>query len=332
MTTNVLTNLDFNRNAIIRALLNPVAAFPTVPAPRAGEVCYLTTDNRLYYFDGTIWVDPRLRSNHTGTQLAATISDLAATINARSLSAFTAPTADLSVGGFKLLNVADPVLSTDGANKNYVDNAVAGTDYKASVLVAATVNTPLTSLNAVDGITPVAGSRILLTAQTAPAENGFWIASAGAWTRALDADGVGELTDGATVLVEQGTNADTRWTLSTNNPITIGTTALTFVKTAAATVYTGGTGITLAANAIAVDTAVVVRKVTALIGDAAAFTFAVAHNLANQFVQAQVFEVATNQEVIVDIIQTSANVVTITFAGAPNTPPAANAYRVVVQG
>jgi hypothetical protein len=81
-----------------------------------------------------------------------------------------------------------------------------------------------------------AGDRILPKDQTTGADRGIYIAAAGAWTRATDADGAGELIPGALVVVSEGvTLADTEWMLTTDAPITIGTTALTFTKQGSST-------------------------------------------------------------------------------------------------
>lgn len=110
-----------------------------------------------------------------------------------------------------------------------VQRIAAGGDYKASVLAATTANIALTGLQTVDGVALAAGDRVLVKNQTAGAENGIYLASAGAWTRTTDADAAGELTSGAIVPVESGTlNADTLWILTTDGTITIGTTALVF--------------------------------------------------------------------------------------------------------
>jgi hypothetical protein len=89
-----------------------------------------------------------------------------------------------------------------------------------------------------------------------------------------------------------------------------------------------GTGITVNADDVAVDTSVVVRKYTALIGDGASTSLAVTHSLSNQWVIAQVIEVATLAEVFCDIVRTSSSATTFIFA----TAPASNAYRVIIQG
>ena len=104
-----------------------------------------------------------------------------------------------------------------------------GGDYKASVRVATTANIALTGEQTIDDVAVVAGDRVLVMAQTAGAENGIYVAATGAWARAEDANGAGDLTSGVLVPVESGTvNADTVWMLTTDGAITIGTTALTW--------------------------------------------------------------------------------------------------------
>lgn len=80
------------------------------------------------------------------------------------------------------------------------------------------------------GVALTAGDRILPKDQTTGADRGIYIAAAGAWTRATDADGAGELIPGALVVVSEGSLADSIWELTTDGTITIGTTALTFAR------------------------------------------------------------------------------------------------------
>jgi hypothetical protein len=71
-----------------------------------------------------------------------------------------------------------------------------------------------------------------------------------------------------------------------------------------------------------------VKKFTQLIGDGSATNIAVTHNLGTKAITAQVYEVATDELVIADVVATSTTVATIKFA----TAPASNTYRVVVTG
>lgn len=104
-------------------------------------------------------------------------------------------------------------------------------DFKESCRIASTANiAALTGLSVIDGVTPVVGDRILLKDQSTASQNGVYVAAAGAWSRAVDFV-TGTASSGACVAVTEGTvNGDTLWLLATNDPITIGTTPLTFVS------------------------------------------------------------------------------------------------------
>jgi phage-related tail fiber protein len=127
------------------------------------------------------------------------------------------------------------------ATREFVTTTVAAElaklDTKASVKAAATANlAALSGLQTVDGVALAAGDRVLVKNQAAGTANGIYVVAAGAWARAADADANSEVTPGLLVAVEQGTeNTDTVWQLTTDAPITIGTTALTFELTAALT-------------------------------------------------------------------------------------------------
>lgn len=78
---------------------------------------------------------------------------------------------------------------------------------KQEVRVAATSNVAsLSGLLTIDGVTLVAGDRVLLTGQTSAAANGIYVAAAGAWARATDANTTSKIT-GAVVSVAEGTTA-----------------------------------------------------------------------------------------------------------------------------
>jgi phage-related tail fiber protein len=125
----------------------------------------------------------------------------------------------------------------------YVDAARAGLDVKDSVRAASNTNHALTGLQTVDGVSGADGERFLLRAQTSAPENGIWVMHTGGWTRAADADTSAKVNAGMFVFVEEGAIwADTGWVLSTNNPITLGTTALSFTQFSQAGVIQAGTG------------------------------------------------------------------------------------------
>lgn len=91
--------------------------------------------------------------------------------------------------------------------------------------------------NALDGVALAANNRILVKDQATGSQNGIYVVTTlgtganGTWTRATDADGVGELFAGLLVVVQEGTaSADAVWELSTDGAITIGVTSISFVR------------------------------------------------------------------------------------------------------
>lgn len=119
------------------------------------------------------------------------------------------------------------------ATREYVDSKVLEElyklDSKQSVLAATTGNIVLSGLQVIDGVVLPAGARVLVKNQTVARDNGIWIASAAAWTRAPDADSSSKVTSALVVSVEQGiAQADTRWQLINDVAIVLGTTPLTF--------------------------------------------------------------------------------------------------------
>lgn len=157
-------------------------------------------------------------------------------------------------GGTMTGDIIQPNAPTNAfhlANKNYIDNLITGITWKGSVRVATTTNITLSGLQTVDGISLVAGNRVLVKNQTLSQNNGIYIVSAGAWTRATDCDSAAEL-ETTTVLVTLGTaNKNTQWTESLAI-VTIGTDPVTFVQIAGAGVYTNGSGITLTGNVFSI--------------------------------------------------------------------------------
>lgn len=125
-----------------------------------------------------------------------------------------------------------------------------------AVATVAKTNISLTGEQTINGVL-TSGSRVLLTGQTAPAENGLWKTAAGAWQRpgngfdasSVDADGniSASYFPGLQIYVNGGTYANTLWTLTTTAAITLGTTGLTFVRVNEITHYdsnasSGGSG------------------------------------------------------------------------------------------
>jgi len=108
--------------------------------------------------------------------------------------------------------------------------AASGFSLIAPVRAATTENITLSGAQTIDGVAVVATDRVLAKNQTSPAENGIWVASAGAWSRASDFNETSEVVKGSYVIVNEGaTQASSAWVLSTAGSIVVGTTAQSWI-------------------------------------------------------------------------------------------------------
>lgn len=165
-----------------------------------------------------------------------------------------AMTGDLNVDGNRVTNVPNtPSDGQDAVNKNYVDSVAQGLDVKESVRATTTANITLSGAQTIDGVSLVAGDRVLVKNQTNAEDNGIYVVATSAWARADDADSDADVTSGMFTFVEEGTaNADTGWVLTTDNPITVGTTELAFAQFTGAGQIVAGAGLTKSGNTLAV--------------------------------------------------------------------------------
>lgn len=153
-----------------------------------------------------------------------------------------------------------PTASTDIANKLYVDTVAQGLDAKASCVAATTADITLSGAQTIDGVSVVAGNRVLVKNQTLSQNNGIYLCAAGAWTRTTDADTWDELTSAFT-FIEQGTvNGDTGYVCTANAGGTLGTTALPWSQFSGAGTFTAGTGLTLTGSVFSLTSPVAVAN------------------------------------------------------------------------
>lgn len=198
--------------------------------------------------------------------------DTSGVVAQQSFGAITATSAALTSGTI----TAAPVNATDIVNKEYADSIASGLNYHQPVNYASTAALPAYTYNngtgginatitanangalSMGGGSPTATQRVLVKDEVganAPYNGIYVVTQAGTsllpfiLTRATDYDssgtGTNEIDAGDYVLVISGTLASTAWVQQTPLPITVGTTALTFLQFNAPITYLAGTGLNL---------------------------------------------------------------------------------------
>lgn len=361
MARVILVNLDLNGNQLLNARAQVLASDPGSPVE--GQFWYNSASGTFKFRKG------------------------AATVVLGTLDQISAPAADVAMATHKITGLGDPAAAQDAATKAYVDSVATGLDVKnavrlatAAALAAYTPGSNTLTANAngalsVDGVAVANGDRILVKNESGANEkyNGLYVVtdlgSAGTpWilTRSSDADVSAEVTSGLYAFVTAGsTLAATGWILTTADPITLNTTALTFTQFVASASYTAGAGLTLTGSTLAVgagtgitvnadDVALTipvaitsggtgatsaaaalaalggVGKYAASVGDTTSTQFDLTHGLAaSRDLVVQVYRVASPYDQIeCDVQHLSTTQVRLIFATAPST----NEFRVVVLG
>ena len=163
----------------------------------------------------------------------------------------------VDVNNSRIVNITDPTQAQDAATKGYVDAVKQALDIKDSVRVATTANITIASdLNVgdtIDGVTLADGDRVLVKDQSTGSENGIYTAGTTP-ARATDANTSAEVTSGMFCFVEEGTvNGDNGFVLTTNDTITLDTTALTFVQFSGAGQIVAGDALSKSGNTLNVN-------------------------------------------------------------------------------
>jgi hypothetical protein len=169
---------------------------------------------------------------------------------------------DLVMNGNQISGLGEPTQATHAATKGYVDSVAEGLHVHASAAAATTANINLTSggLLVVDGVQLVADDRVLVRAQTAPAQNGIYLAKSGAWVRAADYDSPAEIQGGDFTFVTGGTLYNSSGWVQTDAVTTLGTDPIVFTQFSGAGTYVAGNGLSLTGTSFSIDENITATK------------------------------------------------------------------------
>jgi hypothetical protein len=203
--------------------------------------------------------------NFDGTA-AITVTAAAGTLSGTTLAAGVTASSLTSLGTIANLTATagtiatTPSGSTDIANKLYVDTVAQGLDAKASCVAATTADITLSGAQTIDGVSIVAGNRVLVKNQSLSQNNGIYLCASGSWTRTTDANTWDALTSAFTFIEQGTTNADCGFVCTANAGGTLGTTALPWSQFSGAGTFTAGTGLTLTGSVFSLTSPVAVAN------------------------------------------------------------------------
>lgn len=311
---------------------------------------------RADHVHGTPAHDAAAHSSIKVSDLAVPIA--AVSFNSQKITNLGTPTADSDAATKEYVDATAQGLHVHTAVRLATAAALPSYTYNnGSSGVGATITGTANGSLSVDGVAVVVANRILVKNETnanAP-YNGVYVVTATGdgsnpyvLTRSSDLNQGSEFPGTFEFVTSGNTNADNGYVCTTEPPVTVGTTNIEWVQFSGAGQITAGdgltktgntinaaagTGIAVTSDAISVDRTTNGAKValiyTASIGDGAATSYTVTHNLGSRDVGVTLYDNASPYaEVIADVEHTSTSAVTIKFAVAPT----ANKYRVVVFG
>jgi hypothetical protein len=128
IANGVIVNADVNASAAIdKTKISGTAITAADTGTVTNAMLAGSIDN------GKLATDPLARANHTGTQLAATVSDFDTQVRTNRLDQMAAPTGSVSANSQKITNLATATTSTDAINKDYVDSKIGAANGIASL-------------------------------------------------------------------------------------------------------------------------------------------------------------------------------------------------------
>ena len=132
--TGAITSSDIANDTIVNADINTAAGIAYSKLSLGGAITSADlVDGTIVNSDinasagialSKLATDPLARANHTGTQLASTVSDFDTQVRTSKVTDLAAPTGSFSMNSQKIVSLGTPTANADAATKLYVDTKV----------------------------------------------------------------------------------------------------------------------------------------------------------------------------------------------------------------
>ena len=317
-----LSNINLSNNQLQNAALHPTATAPSSPVE--GQVYFNTSSDKLFVYDGASWVDVSgditsitagAGLTGTGTSGDITLALTTTGVTAASYGSSTEiPTFTVDAYGrltaagtasiTTTLTVAADSGSGDGVSlatdtftisgtANEIETSISGDTVTIGLPNDVTIGNNLT----VTGNLTVSGTTTTINTETINlADNIIVLNSNYAGSTPSENAGIeverGTADNNVSVLWNEGTD---RWTFTND-----GTTYYNILTPSD------------------IGTTITDREYVASIGDGVTLSYDVTHNLNTRDVVVQLFDNSTYDTVFADVVRTTVNYVTISFASAPS--------------
>ena len=329
MAKKFLVNLDLAKNQILNAAIQNLSSAPSSPVQ--GQIYYNTLDYRIYFWDGTSWVDMSgdIRDVVGGSGLTASTSNGIVTLDVNvdnTTIAFTGDSIQVKDGGITSIKIND--LSTDitmnagttaiptaYAVKTYVDSITGGLgNLEGGWNVQSNMSFPV---NIIPGATK---------------KGDYWYATTAGTISSFPNSTVINIGDVMIATVNNASQYDSsQWIVLETNRDQATESVLGLVRIADQSTVSMGTDDQEAITALKLKTYLDTRTggYATTIGDGFSTLITVTHNLGTKDIVVVLYDLLTGEEVMADILNQdpSGNFISVGFAIAPSS----SSIRVVIK-
>ena len=355
MAINYLSSINLNKNELQNAVIHVLSAVPQNPV--VGQIYYNSTDQKLYFYDGSGWIDA---SGDIKSVTTSTLSTLAVSNPDGPNPSIATVTAAVTNGGAALAtgdqifqhvaNSIGNISATINGTTNEIDVTTTGTGQTFGDGDTITVGLPnnvtitndlnvgnnldVTGNAVIDGDLTVSGTTTTVNSNTV---------NIGDSIITLNSDEAGTPSQDGGIEIERGTSPNRsliwdesagEWTIQQNS----GTyeRIATYADSVEDVIVqeTGASGITVTETLSGTDNRIKTYDLSVNLDDnnhkqdiGGSTSIAVTHNLGTLDVIVQLYDNSTYETVYADVVRNSVNQITVSFATAPSS----GAIRVLVQ-